>query len=1300
MKKFLVLFVVFFWGLSEMGTSLWKPYVVKKLSQQGLEVDFASIHLRFAPLGVALHEPRVHILKAIGALQPGSQVSLKRLDIFFYFFDLLAGKLVPKSLFLHEGTVALKIKDPSPAGQGGVPVLEVGLRDITTTVSYGDVTYRANVVLHVEKRRDGLSVLADVKNFESQNIHVNHVRLDALCDKERCDVRELKAEMPGALIVADMQIMQKNFAVAGKLDAFINTYAMEQAALTKIGLPFVGANMHLEASFDAPSIKDALTAGSIVGKMHADQVFYDVWDADQLDAEASWSFKDKTLRVAACTVQSENIERGGQVGRGGLIQLQPFVWKLGSDLDVTALLEHVHLHTLARPVDDSIYPLDFRMTGKARVLVSQGKMQEVDFHGDCEKFRFDHMSMPALVQLKSLEDSGDALFEVPKITLDAHLNGRLDLKAHLSLGKTQLDVQGRLPSNIRAVGTISAQELGRLAGVPITGDGPLKVVVHWPKITIDTKLLDASYVHLDLGRFQGQIVWDNARHRLGLSQLRLSNDRGQFVRGEGFLQFGSSRQAMHIDLAVSHEPVTSLLRVVRPLLEPLEGNVFIRALEAMTGDAAGTITVGGSIEKMRILTSLELDHARFFGESFAQVALDARYEDGLYALDHLYARKRQGVIEGSLVYKKDFWKWKFDAPHLGVEEFDAFMRQDLPILGSLSVHTSGQGRGVDITSSSRMDIGALRVHAKELSASSVEVQTRGRIVDVEAHLFDQASLVLHHALGAYALTDRLQAKFQEFDFSPLFLLLNPNFVTGGVATLTGHCDLSRRSSSIGVSDFRVGFESMIFALREPKSVFVQEGDLHIPLIFTNHAETLQLDMTLMPSQAVLTGKLGGSFDAGMLEFLTPKLHQAQGIVGVNLQFASYPNQMPDVHGTMDLRHVAFRVDGLDNTFEHGEGHINVKDGHMRLERFQSDLASGTVLVRGELSASKLHAEGDLYDTRLRLSPFQYLKTSGHLVLEDTQVSGSLRIDDGLMREKMLVGQSAPKVQQKGSEYAPLARETVQSFASSLKLQIGVDAPEGVRIDNDVFRDTLFKGKFSLGGTLESPTFFGHAELVHGALFFKQHSFRLQSASIFFDSPHIANPRFFFDAGTDVANTKIHLFASGRPDRMKVELNSTPPMTEVEILSLLAVGVTPNDAKRLSATDLAAGQMSEAASLVLHSLDFNRELEEKTGFQLTVNQTLNPQQGVSAFGSQLQSSSSGTQIMIRRNVNDQISVAAGSAVAGSSQARQFSMDYRVRPDLSLSGVLTNYGASTQTDTGQAQSPTSSYGFDLKFQTRFR
>jgi translocation and assembly module TamB len=206
----------------------------------------------------------------------------------------------------------------------------------------------------------------------------------------------------------------------------------------------------------------------------------------------------------------------------------------------------------------------------------------------------------------------------------------------------------------------------------------------------------------------------------------------------------------------------------------------------------------------------------------------------------------------------------------------------------------------------------------------------------------------------------------------------------------------------------------------------------------------------------------------------------------------------------------------------------------------------------------------------------------------------------------------------------------------------------------------------------------------------------------FDNPTVINPRFDVGANTEVSGTKIQLYASGTGDRYKIELSSNPVMPESEILSLLALGRTNEESQKLRAGNVSGIQQSEAASLILHSMDFNRDVKEKTGFQIGLGEVTDTTSGSSIFRPQSDTENAAApKIVLKRKIGKRIDVSVGTTVgAGATSQKEVNADLYLSPSVSVRGVW-NYleGAATQ-DAGASQQGRTSYGLDLKLQKRFK
>jgi translocation and assembly module TamB len=216
------------------------------------------------------------------------------------------------------------------------------------------------------------------------------------------------------------------------------------------------------------------------------------------------------------------------------------------------------------------------------------------------------------------------------------------------------------------------------------------------------------------------------------------------------------------------------------------------------------------------------------------------------------------------------------------------------------------------------------------------------------------------------------------------------------------------------------------------------------------------------------------------------------------------------------------------------------------------------------------------------------------------------------------------------------------------------------------------------------------------LLFKDHVFQIQSASMRFDNPAVLNPLYSLTATTEISGRRVQLYSSGNIDRPKIELTANPAMTESEILSLLAIGVS-DDGRRIR-SDRSNVEQGEAASLLLHSLDFNRDVQDRTGFEIQLDEAAEAGAAISAFKPRTAEteSTAAPKIVIKRKVGKRVQLSVGSTVGvGTSSQREVNAEYRFTPAFSVLGVW-----DTLESVDKSQARNTSYGLDFKLQKRFK
>ena len=315
------------------------------------------------------------------------------------------------------------------------------------------------------------------------------------------------------------------------------------------------------------------------------------------------------------------------------------------------------------------------------------------------------------------------------------------------------------------------------------------------------------------------------------------------------------------------------------------------------------------------------------------------------------------------------------------------------------------------------------------------------------------------------------------------------------------------------------------------------------------------------------------------------------------------------------------------------------------------------------------------------------------------VEGQISVDSGLIKEKVLAQKSGAVL--KVAQYTPKPGSVDEGDYPRFKLGINVRADRGIIVQNDLF-DAELKANVRIVNFLNAPMILGKSELIHGKLTFKDRVFQIQSAQIDFDTPAVINPLFNMAAFTEISGAKIQLYASGRLDRYRIDLSSNPVMPEAEILQLLALGVTTDEFKRMRAGDRSVYEQGEAASILLHSLDFNKDMEDKTGIQVKIDEAAPQGVGSSVFRPRSETdATSAPKIVIKRQIiNKKVDLSVGSTVGGAgTQQKEVNAEVHITPGVSVMGVG-NFQESSGTGTTENQGGKTSYGVDLKLQKRFK
>src|SRR5262249_47312415 len=124
----------------------------------------------------------------------------------------------------------------------------------------------------------------------------------------------------------------------------------------------------------------------------------------------------------------------------------------------------------------------------------------------------------------------------------------------------------------------------------------------------------------------------------------------------------------------------------------------------------------------------------------------------------------------------------------------------------------------------------------------------------------------------------------------------------------------------------------------------------------------------------------------------------------------------------------------------------------------------------------------------------------------------------------------------------------------LRLALHIEGGRNITIQNQL-AEVEARVDIDLKGTLDEPSVTGHIEASGGTLSFQGNRYTVTRGNIDFVDPFRIQPVIDIEAQSQVRDYTVILSITGRGDNPKLSLRSDPPLPELEIVSLIAGGLS-------------------------------------------------------------------------------------------------------------------------------------------------
>jgi translocation and assembly module TamB len=392
----------------------------------------------------------------------------------------------------------------------------------------------------------------------------------------------------------------------------------------------------------------------------------------------------------------------------------------------------------------------------------------------------------------------------------------------------------------------------------------------------------------------------------------------------------------------------------------------------------------------------------------------------------------------------------------------------------------------------------------------------------------------------------------------------------------------------------------------------------------------------LSGDARVTGTLDSPLVKGKL------LVENVGLADINL-----PSALSDMNGVLRFSQNRITIESL--TARSGGGTLSFA-GHAELFRrqlnFDLNVAADAVRLRyppgvSSTADAALHWSGS---------------SSGSLLSGDITVSKlgvTPGFDFGAYLERSIQQSSLPQT---------------DPVLNRIRLDLHVVTAPELEMQTSVLR---MRGEADLRvrGSAAKPVLVGRADIFEGQAYFNGTKYRLERGGVTFTNPAVTTPFLDLEAVTHVRDYDITLSLNGdvsKPNGLKVNYRSEPPLPTSDIITLLAFGQTTETSAQLQQTSQSA--FSQQASNALLAAALNATLNNRAQRLFGNSRIKIDPQGLETYTSTTQS---GPAVTIEQQVKDNLTLSYTTNVSQTSQ-QIIRAEYNVSRNLSIVAIRDQNG----------------------------
>jgi translocation and assembly module TamB len=1322
LKRFIIVSTPF--GIFLIVALLWlqiaKPAVISFIKSQIPQVNVrqdvvllqvGDVDISLLRLQLIAKEVKVEFLDKETKIKPVQIDEVKaQLDI----FNLMVGQLNVSKVTISGAHLDLEIKesksdepDRIPVDQifnivGKIPVDHLVLENTDLNIHYGPQQSRqANATLgkvSLSNLKSELWLLAndlavDITDENNSTIHAE-VDVDLVASHEKLNLRDLSMKLLDSRIKASGQFTNYSEILItprgqAKFDSDLNLQDVRNLALKifprKNRVPAISGVISTKGHLELNSLEDI--NGEI--SVNTSQVVVDHFKLGQAELKTTIS-KNQIL------VNEINLEHPS-----GAVKLKNFKIDQKSPHRFRSKVEigEFDLHKMFQSIDQGQIPANFKATGEAQC---EGAL-EPSLTANCtlntelqDIWVKSHLNDEKnIVKLKQAKVAGDIKVNKDELTYKATLK-----VGQNSNGTSSGTVKFREGFNIQYESpNLDFNDVEDLAGLNIKGN---------------VKIVGSTYGDSDRGVINATLSATNAeidRFRIGNLRSTLGYKEGHLIFSNlsaltgktdmsGVLQFDFTKDTMQAEVSSPNLRGEDLMFILNKRFNlPFE----------LTGTGKARATLQGPLNFWKLSYNLNasLSQGSIAGERFEKLNADLEANGSRILFKNVVLKKVKSALTATgqinTAGSEPVFELKLKADPLQLEESDHLIKYAPSVAGVGYSDGTVTGLVDSPTLIANVTLKQISYDKVEYPNSQGQLKIDRKYLTFNGQFFGRQ--IQTDFQWPWEENDGFYAKVLIRDLNPLFLLpllTIPQPGSDFYSRLNAEMDLSSRTKSfanadgyIKMTDFLLQRGNQSLRLTHPSSMVFKSGLSQMEDIDLKGEDSFLKVRMEKTTSSRFKLNINSDLQLRMFHFLVPFAQTLSGNLVVDSQVL-FRDSGFELLGTGEITDGNISMKGFPQPIENINAPIEFSKSKIILSDITAQLGPsdisglGTIDLLGPKNIQvNLKAIAD--NVQLTFPDKIFTQGKADILFSGNWIPYNLKINykvaQGLVENDF---EPDPKQSQSLKASSFLPPQQAQLLSPSLAIDANIDMTNGILIKNKILEGEA-RGSLLVEGSPEQPILSGKLNIQPGSkLIFKDKPFDIQTATVQFQGTKDINPDIYISASARVSDYDISLLVQGLAKNLTITPTSQPPLSQNDIFTLLALGVT-NQANQSLSSDTQQKQTGlEVLAALSNQSQLNKKIQERLGLTVQLAPSVDSTKNIAV-----------PKVVVSKKLSKKVNASYSKPFTGNDQNQEVKLQYLYNNNVSFQLNYQNKDTSQQEQIINSTNTNKSIlGLDVEFRDEFK